>query len=62
MAHYQTALARSDIDPGDLQLKLMIFGDVNHLPIDMTGYIPSQMPDDLPIEATRGRPQFRFQA
>jgi hypothetical protein len=62
VAHYQTALARSDIDPGDLQLKLMLFGDINHLPIDIIGYILPQMPNDLPTEAMRGRPQFRFQA
>jgi hypothetical protein len=62
MAHYQTALARLDIDPGDLQLKLMLFGDVNHLAIDIIGYILSQMSDDLPTEAMRGRPHFRSQA
>ena len=62
MAHYQTALAPSDIDPGDLQLKLMLFGDFNHLPVDIIGYSLSQMPDDLPTEAMRGRPQFRSQA
>ena len=37
-----------------------VFGNVNHIPLDMISYILSQMLGNLPTEAMRARRQFRL--